>query len=250
MTKRYWPGQNIIGRRLRLPRLVAPPPTAGVGLGLPKGSESVEIIGVVRDGKFGLSEEHQPTMYRPVTQVFQPALSLHTRSAGDPKALISALRREARALDEHLAFFNIRTLEEQKVRSIFVQRAIATLLTALGLVGLGLAALGLYGVIAFSVRQRTGEIGVRMALGAQRCDVLSMVLSQGLKLALVGVALGLAGAFVFTRLLRGLLFEVSPNDPLILVSIALLLIVVSMLATWLPARRATQISPIEALRYE
>jgi ABC-type antimicrobial peptide transport system permease subunit len=146
--------------------------------------------------------------------------------------------------------FNIRTLAQQRDGSLALQRMAATLLSGFGVLALLLAALGIYGVLAYAVSRRTREIGVRMALGAQVADVLRLVLRQGIGLTIIGLALGLVGAFCATRLLHGFLYEVKPLDPMTFVVVVLILALVALAACWLPARRAAQVNPMVALRHE
>jgi putative ABC transport system permease protein len=168
----------------------------------------------------------------------------------DPHSVVSAVRAEVRALDKHQAFYDVRTMEERLAASLAQQRFSLLLLALFAALALVLTAVGLYGVMAYTVAQRTHEIGIRISLGAQAGDVLAMVVKQGMTLALLGVALGLAGAFALTRLMEGLLFGVSATDPLTFSVIALLLAAVALLACSLPARRAAKVDPVVALRDE
>jgi ABC-type antimicrobial peptide transport system permease subunit len=169
---------------------------------------------------------------------------------GDAQAALAAIRDATRALDPRLSLARLETLDRHLALALFPARATGLLFSLSGAVALLLAVSGLFGVIAYSVSQRTREIGIRMALGAQRNDVLSMVLRSGMKLVGVGLAAGFAGAFAATRLLRSLLYGVSPVDPLTFAGVPLLLAGVALLACLLPARRAAKVDPMEALRYE
>jgi putative ABC transport system permease protein len=208
---------------------------------------------VVDDVKFGsLREEFASVIYYPFPNgpTGRGQVTLQVRTIGDQSALVAAIRTEVQRIDESMAVFDVRPLSAYIAASIVQERLLTVLLSFFGLLALLLASIGLYGVMAYSVSQRIPEIGVRMALGAQRRDVLRMVIGEGMKLVLLGVGLGLASAFGLTRLLKTLLFGVSPTDPLTFAMIALLLILVALLACYLPARRATKIDPMIALRCE
>ncbi len=236
-ARRFWPDQNPVGRR--------------VILGRAPDEEVREVVGIVKDSKYRrLNEEVRPAVYVPFAQDYRANMALHVRSAGEPAALVAAVRREVQALDANLPLYNIKTLEEQKSSSLYTSRLAATLLTLFGLLALGLASVGLYGVMAYAVARRTREIGIRLALGAQGSDVLRQVLGEGMTLVAVGLALGMGAAVVATRLVRGFLYEVTASDPLTFSVIAGLLLVVAWLACFIPARRATKVDPLLALRCE
>jgi ABC-type antimicrobial peptide transport system permease subunit len=167
-----------------------------------------------------------------------------------PETFIPAARQQVLALDPEQPIYEVRTLAEMRANSVAPQRVNLMLVGLFAAIALGLAVIGLYGVLVHAVCRRTREIGVRIALGAQRDDVLRLIVGQGMRLALVGVAIGLAGALALTRVLQNLLFEVQSNDPLTFMLTGLLLIGVTALACWLPARRAAKVDPMEALRYE
>jgi putative ABC transport system permease protein len=239
MATKYWPDSNPIGKHIDL------------GRGPKTGPQPLEIIGVVKDSKYrNLTDEAEPTFYEPLQQWYVPNMALHVRTAGEAKTLIARVRQEVKALDADLPVFNVKTMAEQKSRSLYAERMVATLLTAFGLLALLLAALGIYGVIAYSVSRRTREIGIRMALGARGGNVLALILRQGMAMVIIGVAFGLAGAFAATRVLASFLYGVSTTDPFTFALIALLLTVAAWLACYIPARRATKVDPMVALRYE
>ncbi len=177
-------------------------------------------------------------------------MTLLVRANGDPKNLTAAVRHEVQMLDPNLPPFNVITLSENIDISLFPARFGALLLGGFGILALVLATVGIYGVISYSVSKRTHEIGIRMALGAQAGSVLRMVVGQGVLLALIGVAVGLAAAFALTRVVKSLLYGVSATDLATFIAIALLLIGVALLACLVPARRATKVDPLVALRYE
>jgi predicted permease len=235
LARRWWPDENPLGNRL----VMGPE------------KKVLEVIGVAKNAKHrSLFEAPHTFMYVPVTQTYRSAMTLLVRTAHDPTGLVAAVQRELRALDPNLPIFRIGTLAAQLSNSLMPQRLAAALVTAFGAIALLLAAIGLYGVMAYTVSQRTREIGIRMALGAQARDVLRLVVRQGMFIALFGVLLGLAAALALTRLMTSLLFGVSATDPLTFGVIALLLALVALLACYIPARRATQVDPLTALRYE
>jgi putative ABC transport system permease protein len=209
------------------------------------------IIGVVSNEKLeGLSSNVRPEIYQSYLQNGASEVSLVVRTAGDPHALIGALRGEMRALDKDIPVFNIKTMNEVLYESVARERFTVLLLTIFAGVALVLSAVGIYGVTSYAVTQRTHEIGIRMALGAKKGDVLKLVVQHGAKLALAGVALGIASAFALTRLMETLLFGVSATDPLTFIAISSILLAVALGACAVPARRATKVDPMIALRYE
>lgn len=240
MARRFYGSVDAVGKRFTL---------GAVG-----GADSapVEIIGVVKDGKYvTLGEEPRPHIYRAFEQAYHPRMTLHVRTApGDAAGVIAAVRREAQLLDGNLPLTGVTTMTEQIGFSLIPLRFAASVVGTLGLIGLLLAGVGIFGVVSYSVAGRTREIGIRMALGAQPRDVLRLVVRQGMSLALVGVGIGLPLAFASTRALASLLYGVSATDPLVFVGIALLLVVVALVASYIPARRATRVEPVVALRYE
>jgi putative ABC transport system permease protein len=209
------------------------------------------IAGVVGDVKHSaLDEEAKAEFYLPMAQSTRRNLSLAVRASGDPVQMVAAVRGQVRAADKEIPIFNLQIMERLVDKSVALRRFNMLLLGVFALVGLALAAVGLYGVISYTVTQRTREIGVRMALGAQRADVLRLVVGEGMKLVLIGALLGLGGALALTRLMKSLLFSVSSTDPLTFIVIAALLLGVALLACWIPARQATKVDPMIALRHE
>jgi putative ABC transport system permease protein len=237
LARRLWPGENPIGKRLTVGRKENRP--------------LWEVIGVAKDGKYRtLGESPKPYMYFPLPQDYEPGMTLLIRTTNDPKSLTSAVRQEVKALDARLPVTGVMTLQEHMGYALMWTRMGAKLSTTFGLLALLLAATGLYSVMAYAVSQRTREIGIRMALGAQRSDVLRLVAGQGMILALTGVVIGLPLAFVLTRVMAGLLYGVSAGDPLIFFVVPVLLGAVALLACLIPARKATKVDPMTALRYE
>ncbi|MEW6209428.1 MAG: ABC transporter permease [Acidobacteriota bacterium] len=233
MARRFWPGESAIGKRIR------------------RGSGSLEVVGVARDGKYrSLSEEPRSFMYMPLLQNYRSQVTIVARAAGNVTGAISSIREAMREMDANLPLYDTMTMREHLAASVFVQNIAATFLSIFGALALTLATVGLYSVMAYTVSQRTHEIGIRIALGAGSRDVLRLVAGQGMKIALAGVGAGLVGAFAVTRFLSSLLYEVSASDPLTFAGIAALLAGVALAACFVPARRAMKIDPVIALRYE
>ena len=236
-----WPGQDPLGHEVLL----------GTGFGLDRGRAGGTVIGVVRDVKhFGLGRESAAEVYLVHRQFPVDFMNVVVRSSSDPRALLGAIQRRLAALDPEVPMSRVRTMEEWVARSVAEPRLYTLLLGVFAAIAIALAAVGIYGVMAYAVAQRTREIGIRMALGARRDDVLRRVVGQGLTLALTGTAIGLAGAWGATRAIAGLLYGVRPTDAATLGTVAALLIAVALMACYLPARRAMSVDPMEALRYE
>ena len=236
MAQQFWPGEEPIGKRFKF-----------------FGDEDfTTVIGIAKNSKYNaIAEDPIPYIYQPLKQNYTPAGTLHVRVDGNAAGLASAVRRETQQLDPTLSVFNIRTLEEQVAQALAPLRINVIVLTTFGALALLLASIGLYGVASYAVSQRTREIGVRMALGAQPSSVLALVLGRGLVLVGLGVAAGLGIAFAFSsQIPPALLPNVSPRDPLTFAGTAALLGVVAMIANYIPARRATRIDPLIALRTE
>ena len=233
MAKKFWPGQDPIGRSFN------------------DGLTTFEVVGVSGDTKYrNLREPPRLAMYQPLAQSYRPSMNLLVRTAGDPAKLSAAIQTRLHQLEPAITIFNVRTLSEHVGRSLYVERMESMLLAFFGLLALALTAVGIYGVVAYSVAQRTREVGIRMALGAQRRDVLKLILMKGLALIAWGIAFGLVGCYWLSRLVSSQLYGVSPNDPATLVTVAAVLVAVALLASYLPARRATKVDPLVALRYE
>ncbi len=235
MARKYWPGGNALGERFQFGRT----------------GPFAEIVGVARDSKYyALAEEPLPYVYGSAGQVYFSSANILIRTSGDPSPLVGAVRREVAALDSAIVVRGLGTFAQLRQSLFLPQRILAIVSIVFSLLALLLTGLGLYGVVSYSVTQRTHEIGIRMALGAQRGDILKLVVGQGMMLILIGVAVGLVGAFALTRFLQSLLFGVAPTDPVTFVGVSLLLAAVALLACYIPARRATKVDPMVALRYE
>jgi predicted permease len=230
---RYWPGQDAIGKRIR---------ACG---------QWFTVVGVARNGKYRrLIYAPEPVLFLPLSQDYRDPVIIHARVSGDPRAFAFEVERTVHDLNADLPVFNVTTLKSSMQLGSIFERIAGTLVGAFGLLALVLAAVGIYGVISYTTRQRTHEIGIRMALGAQRGDVFKLVLSQGVRLTLIGLAIGLAVSFALTRFLRSELFGVTTTDALTYAGVTLLLCIVALLACYIPARRATKVDPMVALRYE
>ena len=234
MAERLWPRQDPIGKRL-----------------LQDNNSSLEIIGVCKAAKYdSLTEGPTSFVYLPLLQNYTSSLTFHVRTGSSPSALLHTLRKELLALDPALAVFDVKTMNEHLAVSMLPARVGAILLGIFGTLALGLAMLGLYGVMSYAVTRRTREIGIRVALGARRSDVLRLIVRQGMKLTFVGVFIGLLLGSGLTAVIATQLYGVSTADTVTLAGMSLTLTAVGLLACWLPARRATKVHPMEALRYE
>ena len=235
MAQHFWPGQDPLSKRFHF------------------FGDSVlrEIVGVVGNTVVEqIGEEPQPVAYQPLTQSFSPQATVQVRTASKPEAVLGTVRSQIQSLDRNLALTNVSTIKEVLSQGLWAPRMGAALLTLFAVLALVLAAVGVYGVLSYSVNQQAHEIGIRMALGAQQGHVLRLVLGQGLRLAVAGLAIGLAVALGSMRLLATLLFGVSAYDPFTFAGVAILLAGVAMLACYVPARRAMKVDPMVALRYE
>jgi putative ABC transport system permease protein len=236
-ARQYWPNQNALGKRVKLDDGSAPVWRQVVG-----------IVGDVRQD--GLVKTGRPEVYAPLLQVPVPYMVLTVRTRTEPAALTATVRQAVMAVDKDQPLFQTKTMEQVVGDSVAGPRFQMSLLAIFATIALGLAAIGIYGLMSYTVNQRTHEIGIRVALGANRNDVLHLVVRHGLMLAIVGVVLGTAGALLLTRFLSGMLYGVGTNDPTTFLSVATLLVGVAALASYVPARRAMRVDPMVALRYE
>jgi macrolide transport system ATP-binding/permease protein len=237
---RYWPGQpHAVGKTI----------TWG-GRGR-SDQPPMQVVGIVKNSKLlSLSDEGTPTFYIPTMQRYSSETILHVKTTAEASAIVPMIRQELRALDPALPIFDVQMLEDAVAIQLVPIRLAATLLGAAGVLGIVLAAIGLFGIITQTVAQRTREIGIRMALGAERQDVLRMIVLRGLWLTGIGTAIGLALAALSSRFAAAFIFGISPHDPLTFVLVPILLAGIALAASWLPARRAARINPTDALRYD
>jgi predicted permease len=235
MARHFWPGEDAIGKRFHF-------------FGDPK---LLQVIGVVGNTVVSqIGEDPQPLAYLPLTQDFPAAATIQVRTSGDPGAVVASVRNQIQSLDHNLAITNVQTIEEVLNQGLWAPRMAAALLTLFGGLALILAAVGVYGVLSYSVNQQTREIGIRMALGATPVEVLRWVVGQGLRLAGAGVLIGVIAGLCLMRYVESLLFGISTHDPQTFGVVVLVLALVAMLACYVPARRATKVNPVVALRYE
>ena len=235
-ARRFWPGQNPIGKRL--------------SRGGPD-NPRFEVIGVVKDGKYWtLGEDPRPFVYFPMAREYDSDVALVVHTGVEPQSMINTIRREVERLDANLPLYDVKTMSEHLQLPLFPLQAGAWVTSCFALLALLLAGLGIYGVMAYATSQRTREIGLRMALGAESSDVMRLVVKQGMWLAGAGLAIGLAGALVLTRLMSSVLYGVSATDVVTFAGVTMLLGLVVLIACYLPARRAAKVDPIVALRYE
>ncbi|HEY2930681.1 MAG TPA: ABC transporter permease [Acidobacteriota bacterium] len=236
MARRFWPGQDPIGRRVSF------------GFDNPR---ALEIIGVVKTGKYrSLRDDAAPFMYESFSQSYRPRATLVVHTAADPKQSLPAVRSAIRELDPNLPVLQAETLEEYMAVPLFGARVTGILLSGFGGLALLLALVGLYSAVAYSVSQRTREFGIRMAVGAGPVDLIRLVIHEGLPLILIGLVIGVACALGTTQVLSSLLYGIGPTDPLTFIGVSLLLVGVAVAASYIPARRATKVDPMVALRYE
>jgi predicted permease len=232
-VNRYWPGQNAIGKRVQV------------------SNRTYLVAGVAANGKYRrLADDAAPLVLLPLTQSYADLVTLHVRVNGDPMAFSSSIDQAVHELSPDLPLFNVTTLKTNMRMGNVFERIVMVLAGSFGLLAMLLAAVGVYGVVAYSTKQRTHEIGIRMALGAARGDVFRQILRAGMRLTLIGLAVGLAVSFAFTRLLRGMLFGVGTADWITFATVAVALCVVALVACYIPARRAASVEPMQALRTE
>jgi predicted permease len=235
-AKRFWPGQSAIGKRVSTAKPDGP---------------WWEIVGVAKNGKYwSLGEDPQPFLYFPMQRDYDPSAALVVSSTADPRPLINAIRAQVQQMDPNLPVYDIKTMEQHMRLTLLPLQAGAWVAGTFAFLALALAGLGLYGVMAYSVSQRTREIGLRMALGASSPNLLGLIVKEGARLALIGLGIGLAGALLLTRLMSSVLYGVSATDVETFVAVPLLLAAVVLLACYVPARRAVKVDPMIALRYE
>jgi putative ABC transport system permease protein len=237
LAQRYWPNGDALGKRIRF-------------YGPLERAPWMEIVGIVQDVKHELNLPVTPDYYLPHAQDSWNAMVLVARTSVEPQSMAASIRQQVLAIDKDQPVFDVRTMHEVRAISVAVYSFGSATMGIFAIVALVLAAIGIYGVMAFAVTQRTQEIGIRMALGARALDVLKMVVKTGMSLATIGVIAGLVGAFAITRLMSSLLFGVSPTDAMTFALVAAGLLLVALLACYIPARRATKVDPLVALRYE
>jgi putative ABC transport system permease protein len=239
IARQFFPNQDVLGKRFMFGHPKADPP------------RWITIVGIAADTKlYGLANPARLEVYLPLRQAVSSGMNLIVKSAADPAALTSSIRGAIASIDKDQPIFAIATMQELVNSSISTRRITLILLGLFSALALVLAAIGIYGVISYSVAQRTHEIGIRMALGADGGGVLRMILAQGVKIAGAGVAIGILASFGLTRLMTKLLYSVSAADPVTFAAVAIVLVLVAMLACYIPARRALRVDPIIALRYE
>ncbi len=239
-AEKFFPGEDPIGKRIK--------PGISTNEIKPVMREIVGVVGDVRNRN--LSSELRPGYFLPMAQIPFNQMTVIVRTTNDPHSLITAIQNEVHSMDTDVPVFNVKTMDEHIAVTVAAPRFNTTLLAIFAVVALILTIVGLYGVMSYAVAQRTNEIGIRMALGARFTDVLTLVFKQGMILVLIGEAIGLAGAFALTRVIRGLLFGVTPTDLTTFIAVAAILAGVALLATFIPARRAARVDPLVALRYE
>lgn len=236
MAQILWPDESAVGKRIFI------------------GSESrnaLEVVGVVKTGKYrALAEDPRPFFYYSMDQFRPRTMALVIRGSVDPRSLVGAIRSEVQAIDRRVPVFGVKTMDEHKTYALWAPNMAATFSLAFGVVAILLSAVGLYSVMAYVVSQRTREVGIRMALGANRTDVMKMITTQGMRLAAVGLVIGFLLALALAQVLSSLLIGVSGYDVTTFIVVPVLLAAVALVASYLPARRATKVDPLVALRYE
>ncbi|HKB64554.1 MAG TPA: ABC transporter permease [Pyrinomonadaceae bacterium] len=237
-ARRHWPGEEAVGKR--------------IAMGNEKDPRFLTVLGVVGRVKMeGLGTDSKRVQgYFPFAQTPSSGMTVILKAAGDPNQLIAAVRQQVKAIDPDQPIYSVRTMDDIRAESVAPERLNLTLLSIFAGIALVLAVVGIYGVMSYTVTQRTHEIGIRMAIGAQPRDVFRMVIGQGMMLALIGVVCGLIGAFGLTRLMASMLFGVEPTDPITFAAIAVLLTGIALVACYVPGRRATKVDPVVSLRYE
>jgi len=234
LARRYWPGQNALGKHVSI-----------------RSNRQLEVVGVVKDATAYIFQKGAlPFFYLPFQQNPSPGLALHVRSQGDPMALLPAVRNEIEALDQTVMLHDARTLSDQLSEALIMLRIVSTLTGVFGMLALSLALVGVFSVVNYSASRRTREIGIRLALGAQRADILRMILKEALFIVLAGVIAGLFMAIASGRLLASLMFANSGIDTSVYIVVAVMLVMIAMLACLLPAYKATKVDPNDALRHE
>jgi putative ABC transport system permease protein len=239
-ARRHWPNEDPVGKRVR------------IGGGLDPSAPTVDVIGVVGRVKMESLNQNsdRPQGYFAFNQLPAGGMTVIVKGTSDPNQLISSIRGALKEIDPDQPIYNPRTMYDIRAESVAPERLNLTLLSLFASLALVLAIVGIYGVMSYSVTQRTHEIGIRMAIGARPRDVFAMILGHGMKLAVIGVVIGLALAFALTRLMATMLFGVAPTDVTTFTVISALLISVALLACYLPGRRATKVEPTISLRYE
>jgi predicted permease len=236
MAQILWPGESAVGKRIFI------------------GAESrnaLEVVGVVKTGKYrNLAEDPKPFFYYTMGQLRPTTMALVVRGSTEPRSLVGAIRGQIQTLDRRVPIFAIKTMEEHMTYALWAPSMAATFSLAFGVLAILLSAVGLYSVMAYVVSQRTREVGIRMALGADRGDVMKMITQQGMRLAAIGVGIGLVLSLALAQVLSSLLIGVSGYDVPTFILVPVLLAVVALVACYLPARRATKVDPLVALRYE
>jgi putative ABC transport system permease protein len=237
LARKHWSGQDPIGKRIRF-------------YGPLDRAPWLEVVGVIQDVKHELNTNVMPEFYLPHAQDSWISMIVVARTTVEPTSVAAQMRQQVWAIDKDQPVFEVHTMNEVRSTSVALYSFSSVTLGIFAGVALLLAMVGIYGVMAFAVTQRTHEIGIRMALGARARDVLLMVVANGMKLAVIGLVIGLAGAWGLSRFIQGLLFGVQPTDLLTFAVVSICLLAAALLACYIPARRATKVDPLEALRYE
>jgi len=237
LAKKHWPNGDALGKRIRFYGPIEKAPW-------------MEVVGIVQDVRHDLNVPITPDFFLPSAQDVWTGMTLVARTRVDPASIAGALRQQVWAIDKDQPVFEVRTMEEVRSISVALYSFSSVTLGIFAGVALLLASIGIYGVMAFAVTQRTQEIGIRMALGARGADVLKLVIRHGMAMALIGVVIGLAGAWGLTRFLKGLLVGTSSTDLMTFSLVTGCLLIAALLACFIPARRATKVDPLVALRYE